>query len=80
MAKKVENRNNNSVEKLGKKLKALRIAKGYTNADFFAYEHNISRSQYSRYEVGQNVRFNTLIKLLEIHNLSLKEFFSEGFE
>jgi len=80
MAKKVENRNDNSVEKLGKKLKALRIAKGYTNADFFAYEHNISRSQYSRYEVGQNVRFNTLIKLLEIHNLSLKEFFSDGFE
>jgi hypothetical protein len=39
-------------EKLGKRFRELRIAKGYTNYEQFAFEHRIPRAQYGRYENG----------------------------
>ena len=60
--------------------KQLRIAKGYTNYEQFAYEHNIARAQYGRYEKGSDLRFSSLLKVLKAMNISLAEFFSEGFE
>ena len=35
---------------LGKRITALRKAKGYSNYEQFAYENEINRSQYGRYE------------------------------
>jgi len=74
----------NTIEKqilnLGAKIKQLRIAKGYTNAEFFAYDHRVNRSQYGQYERGQDIRFSSLLRILEIHGLTLKEFFADGFE
>ena len=67
------------IKNLGTKIKKLRLAKGYTNADFFAYDNHISRSQYGRYERGEDIRFSSLLKVLQIHHLSLKDFFSDGF-
>lgn len=66
--------------KLGARLKALRIKKGYTNYEYFAYDHGLGRSQYGKYEQGGNIQFDTLIKIIAIHGLSVKEFFSEGFD
>ncbi len=66
--------------KLGERIKGLRIRKGYTNYESFAYEHNISRAQYGRYEKGQNIRFSSLIKLMNAFEMTLPEFFSEGFD
>lgn len=80
MAKRSENPIENNIQCLGKKIKALRIQKGYTNADFFAYDNEISRSQYGRYERGEDLRFSSLLKILQIHNLTLKDFFDEGFD
>ncbi|GAB5522866.1 MAG: hypothetical protein Roseis2KO_07380 [Roseivirga sp.] len=68
------------LEQLGQRIRSLRIAKGYTNAEKFAYEHEISRSQYAQYEQGKDLRFISLLKLLKALDISLEEFFSEGFD
>lgn len=68
------------IKNLGARIKQLRIAKGYTNAEFFAYDHKIYRSQYGKYERGEDLRFSSLIRIIQIHNLTLHEFFSEGFD
>ena len=66
--------------KLGERIRALRIAQGHTSHETFAYQHNINRVQYSRYERGEDLRFSTLIKIVQAFDMSLEEFFSEGFE
>ena len=68
------------IQNLGKRLKQLRKEKGYTNYEFFAYDNKITRTQYGAYEKGVNMTFGTLVNLARIHNLTLSEFFSEGFE
>lgn len=68
------------LKKLGARIKELRIKKGFTNYEHFAYENEISRSQIGRYENGQDLRFSSLIKILNALEISLDEFFSEGFD
>lgn len=68
------------LENLGNRLRALRIAKGYTNYEQFAYEHDIPRAQYGRYEKGQDLRFSSLLKVLKAMGVTLEEFFKDGFE
>jgi transcriptional regulator with XRE-family HTH domain len=65
---------------LGKRLKQLRKEKGFTNYEFFAYENRIGRSQYGKYEQGVDMQFSSILKLVEMHGMTIKEFFSEGFE
>lgn len=69
-----------SLKKLGERIKQLRIKSGYTNYEYFAYENDISRAQYGRYERGEDIRFGTLIKLISAFDLTIDEFFSEGFD
>ncbi|WP_407509335.1 helix-turn-helix domain-containing protein [Elizabethkingia anophelis] len=59
--------------------KALRIKKGYTSYEYFAYEHNISRAQFGRYERGEDLRFSTLARIITAFDMTFEEFFSEGF-
>ena len=68
------------IEKIGARLKALRLQKGYTSYEKFAYEHNIDRSQYGKYERGTDMQITTLVRLLVILDISIEEFFAEGFE
>lgn len=68
------------LQKLGKRIKELRIKKGYSSYEYFAYEHNISRAQFGRYENGEDLRFSSLLKVIKAFDMSLKEFFSEGFD
>ena len=79
-AKKLTTENDEYQKKLGKRIRELRIKKGYSNYEYFAYEHNIGRTQYGKYEAGGNIQFNTLVKILKALDISLKEFFSEGFD
>lgn len=65
---------------LGRRIKELRKAKGYKNYEVFAYQHDINRSQYGKYENGADLRFSSLLKVLKALDISLIEFFSEGFE
>ena len=60
---------------IAKKLKELRIAKGYTSYENFAWDNELPRVQYWRMEKGTNFTIKTLLKILKVHNLSLKEFF-----
>jgi transcriptional regulator with XRE-family HTH domain len=68
------------LQKLGKRIKDLRIKAGYTSYEYFAYEHEISRTQYARYEQGKDLRYSTLIKIISAHGISVAEFFKEGFD
>ncbi len=67
------------LKKLGDRIKSLRIKKGYTNYENFAFENDIPRAQYGRYERGEDLRFSSLLKIINALNISVKEFFSEGF-
>ena len=69
-----------TLKKLGERIKQLRIKKGYSSYEYFAYEHNISRAQFGRYEKGQDLRVSSLIKVINAFGISLQEFFSEGFD
>lgn len=60
---------------IGKKLKELRIARGYINYEHFAYEIGISRSQYGNYENGANMKLTTLFKILTFLKVPIEEFF-----
>ena len=68
------------IQNLAKRLKQLRKEKGYNNYELFAFENGISRSQYGKYEKGSDIRFSTLLKVLNALDISLKDFFAEGFE
>jgi hypothetical protein len=67
------------LEKVGQKIKDLRIKKGYTSYEQFAFDHNLPRSGYGDHENGKNMTLASLIRLLDIHELSLNEFF-KGFK
>ena len=68
------------LENFGKRLKQLRKSKGYSNYELFAYQHEIGRAQYGRYEKGADLRLSSLLKLLRAMEISPVEFFSEGFK
>lgn len=77
MAKKSEEE---YLSKLSKRIKDLRIDRGYTNYENFAYENGISRAQYGRYENGEDMRASTLFRIIRIFGLTPKQFFEEGFD
>lgn len=66
--------------RLGARIRELRLAKGYTNQEIFAYESGIARAQYGKWEKGKNLEFLSLIRLIRIFDVTLEEFFGEGFE
>ena len=67
-------------KQLGERVKALRIQKGYTSHEIFAYEHDFNRTQYGRYERGEDLRFSTLLRIIAAFDMTVSEFFNEGFE
>jgi len=69
-----------TLKKLGERIKQLRIERGYPSYEYFAYEHDISRAQFGRYENGQDLRFSSLVKVINAFGMTIEEFFSEGFE
>ncbi|MGA3014939.1 MAG: hypothetical protein ABSD71_13005 [Bacteroidales bacterium] len=71
---------NKDLEILGKRIRDLRIKMGYSNYEYFAYEHDIPRAQFGRYEKGEDLRYSSLLKVIRAFNMTLEEFFSEGFE
>jgi transcriptional regulator with XRE-family HTH domain len=68
------------LQKVGARLKKLRKEKGYSNHEVFANDLDMTRSQYWAYENGsKNITVCNLKKVLDGLNVSLEEFFSEGF-
>ena len=68
------------LKKLGNRIKQIRKEQGYSNYEQFAFKHDINRSSYSRFESGEDIRFSSLLRVLEAFDMSLEEFFSEGFD
>jgi transcriptional regulator with XRE-family HTH domain len=66
-------------EKIGKRIKELRLEAGYSAADKFAYENEIGRSQYAAWEAGQDMRMSSLLRVLKVHKMSIEDFF-EGMK
>ena len=68
------------LQNLGKRLRGLRIERGYSNYEQFAFDHDLPRAQYGRYEQGKDLRFSSLVKVLKALDVTLEEFFREGFD
>ena len=67
------------VVKIGEKLTKMRVDKGYKSYETFAFDNEIGRHQYWRIEKGANFTMETLLKILDIHKISLEDFF-KGFK
>ncbi|MFB6455891.1 helix-turn-helix domain-containing protein [Chitinophaga sp. Hz27] len=78
-SKKVQLDPDEQLVKLGARIKELRIKAGYKNYEVFAYENNIPRAQYGRYEQGKDLRFSSLVKVVSAFGMTMEEFFGEGF-
>lgn len=68
-----------ALKRLGNRIKQLRIEKGYTSYEYFAYEHDFSRAQFGRYERGEDLRFSSLVKIANAFGLTLEELFGGDF-
>lgn len=62
---------------IGEKLKQLRKAGGYRSFESFAFDNNISSRYYWGAEKGRNLSLKYLLKILRIHNVTLRDFFSD---
>ncbi len=61
---------------IGVKLAQLRKKSGYKSYESFAVDHNLSRMQYWRIEKGKtNLTIKSLSRILDIHKISVEEFF-----
>jgi len=65
------------IKKIGERLKQIRKEAGYKNYENFAFENDINRVQYGRMESGKNFTMKSLLRILAIHKMSLKEFFNK---
>ncbi len=74
--KKEEKKLDSRIMRIADKLERMRIEKGFTSYENFAIEYGISRMQYWRMEKGTNFTFESLLKILDAHKISLGEFFS----
>ena len=61
---------------VGTRLADLRIKKGYSTIKEFTQKYDLPEIQYWRMEKGKaNVTLKSLVKILNIHNITLQEFF-----
>jgi transcriptional regulator with XRE-family HTH domain len=66
------------LEKIGNKLMQLRIKNGHKSYESFALENDLSRMQYWRIEKGKtNLTIKSLTRILNIHNITIEEFFKK---
>ncbi len=62
--------------KIGNKIKELRLKKVYESAERFAYDHDLPRVSYDLQERGKrNMTLSSLYRILDIHKISLGDFF-----
>ena len=68
------------LKKMAVRIRSLRMARGFANYEEFANKSNLNRVQYGRYEIGENLKYLSLDKVIKALNVTYKEFFSEGFD
>lgn len=65
---------------MGKRITDLRKKAGYTSQETFAYDADIPRALYGRYEKGTNLTLFSLYRIIKYHKITFEDFFKEGFE
>lgn len=69
------------VKRIGLRLRQLRKDRGFNNSDDFAYEFQLNRSQYGKYEAGsEDLRISSLIKILDKLKIGLSDFFNKDYD
>lgn len=68
-------KNEKRLIKIGERLRELRIKAGYKSYENFAFDHEINRVQYGRMEKGANTTLASLLKILDVHKITLDDFF-----
>lgn len=70
------------LQNLSKRIKTLRKEKGFNSYELFAYDIDVSRTGMSNYESGNfdDIRLSTLLKIIDGLEISVPDFFSEGFQ
>lgn len=63
--------------RISDKLKRLRLEKGFKSYEKFAWANDLNRVQYWRMEKGQNFTISSLLKVLDVHKISMSDFFSD---
>jgi transcriptional regulator with XRE-family HTH domain len=69
-----------ALKKLGNRIKTLRMQAGHFHYEKFAYQHNIGRILLRRVELGGNVNYKNLLKIINALGVSPAEFFSSGVD
>lgn len=65
---------------MGDRIRDLRKKAGYTSQETFAYDAEIPRALYGKYEKGSNITIASLYRILQFHEITFEEFFSKGFD
>jgi transcriptional regulator with XRE-family HTH domain len=61
---------------IGIRLAELRVKKGFTTIREFSQKYDLPEIQYWRIEKGKaNITLKSLIKILNIHNITIQDFF-----
>jgi hypothetical protein len=61
--------------KIGERLREMRKGAGYKSYENFAFDNELNRVQYGRMEKGANMTVASLMRVLDVHKVSLEEFF-----
>ena len=69
-----------ALKKLGNRIKTLRIKADHHHYEKFAYQNNIGRILLRRAELGGNINYKNLLKIIKALEVSPSEFFSDGFD
>jgi hypothetical protein len=65
---------------IGERIRQLRINAGYNSQDTFAYDAEIPRAQYGKYEKGTNLTILSLFRILKYHKITFEDFFGDEFQ
>ena len=62
-------------QRIGAKLKSMRLLAGFSSYEVFAVKNKLSKIQYFKMEKGTNFTLKSLDRVLKIHDISIINFF-----
>lgn len=68
-----------ALKHFGKRLKAVRKAASKSQMDL-AFEKEINLRRLSAWETGEDIKLSSIVRVCNALGITLKEFFSEGFD
>ena len=71
------NKNKDVALNIGKTIRSMRIKSGNTNYEKFATDNSFSKIQYFKMEKGTNFTLNSLLRILEVHDIDFYQFIAK---